>query len=84
MPFFNEDNENENEHKRSSNRVSQAAEDRCKFHDVKKQLHIPWMVMLEADPGSLLRLNCSFIQVIHGFQMLATVTKGSITDIWPL
>ena len=41
MPFFNEDNENENEHKRSSNRVSQAAEDRCKFHDVKKQLHIP-------------------------------------------
>ena len=38
--------------------------------------------MLEADPGSLLGQNWKpLLKIFHGFQMLATDTKGSITDV---
>ena len=39
-PLFNENDENETEQERISNRVSQAVEDGCKCDDVTKQPHI--------------------------------------------
>ena len=80
--FFNEDDNNKTELERSSSRVSQAVEGWCKCNGVMKQIHITWMVMLEADPGSLLGQNWKpLLKIFHGFQMLATDTKGSITDV---
>ena len=81
-PLFNEDDENETEQETISNRVSRAVEDWCKCDDVTKQPHITWMVMLEADPKSLLCLNLkSMQQMICSFQILAAFTKGSQTDV---
>ena len=38
--------------------------------------------MSEVDPGFFLHLNWkSLRQMIHGFQMLATVTEGSMADV---
>ena len=47
-----------------------------------EQLHITWMVMSEVDPGFLLRLDWKYLrQMIPGFQMLATVTIGSMAHV---
>ena len=75
--------------------LSQAVEELCKcgkceatltekrsIDVVTKQFHITLMVMSEVYPGFLLRLNWkSFRQMIHGFQMLATVTKSFMADV---
>ena len=73
---------------RSSSRVIQVVEELCKcvkcqtMLTQKEYLHITSMVLSEADPGSLHHLSCrSLQQIIHGFQMLAIVTKGSILDV---